>query len=140
MDVIKSKIQTLRLAFRTSIPMVYLNFLPREWLPSQDKGYMRSLFNEAKKLEIGAGGSDLMPYRKSHMAQTYSFFKEYPDILVKGMAIQHGNRCQINPKTGKRNTVADVLNFSRDYLGLDYIFWAEDEPYFINEVMQQLPY
>lgn len=80
-----------------------------------------------------------MPYRKSHMAQTYGFFKAYPDTLVKGMAVQEGNLRHINPKTGKKNTVADILGFSRNYLGLDYIFWVEDEPYFTNEVLQQLP-
>lgn len=138
-DAIKSNMHALSGAFRKSPPMVYLNFLPDEWLPLQDKGYMRSLFAEAKKLKMAVGGPDLMPYRKSHMAQTYGFFKMYPDDLVKGMAVQDGNLRQINPKTGKKNTVADIIEFSCSYLGLDYIFWVEDEPYFTNEVLQQLP-
>ncbi|AZE62695.1 MULTISPECIES: hypothetical protein [Pseudomonas fluorescens group] len=139
-DAINSNMQALSRAFRKSTPMVYLNFLPGEWLPWQDKGYMRSLFAEAKQLKMGVGGPDLMPYRKSHLAQTYGFFKAYPDTLVKGMAVQDGNLRQINPKTGKKNTVADIIDFSRNYLGLDYIFWVEYEPYFTNEVMQQLPH
>ncbi|WP_439854763.1 hypothetical protein [Pseudomonas yamanorum] len=139
-DAIRSNMEALSRAFRKSTPMVYLNFLPGEWLPWQDKGYMRSLFAEAKKLKMGVGGPDLMPYRKSHMAQTYGFFKAYPETLVKGMAVQDGNLRQTNPKTGEKNTVADIIEFSRNYLGLDYIFWVEDEPYFTNEVLQQLPH
>lgn len=139
-NAIKSNMQVLSRAFRKSIPMVYLNFLPGEWLPWQDKGYMRSLFAEAKRLKMGIGGPDLMPYRKSHMAQTYGLFKAYQDTLVKGMAVQEGNLRQINPKTRKKNTVTDIIDFSSNYLGLDYIFWVEDEPYFTNEVLQQLPY
>ncbi|MFL1501615.1 hypothetical protein ACI77J_11990 [Pseudomonas sp. O64] len=137
---INSNMQALSRAFKKSTPMVYLNFLPGEWLPWQDKGYMQSLFAEAKRLKMGVGGPDLMPYRKSHMAQTYGFFKAYPDTLVKGMAVQEGNLRQINPKTGKKNTVTDIIDFSQNYLGLDYIFWVEDEPYFTNEVLQQLPH
>ncbi|MBT2375780.1 hypothetical protein [Pseudomonas fluorescens] len=137
---INSNMQALSRAFRKSTPMVYLNFLPGEWLPWQDKGYMRSLFAEAKKLKMGIGGPDLMPYRKSHMAQTYGLLKAYPDTLVKGMAVQEGNLRQINPKTGKKNTVTDIIEFSSNYLGLNYIFWVEDEPYFTNEVLQQLPH
>lgn len=137
---INSNMQALSRAFRKSTPMIYLNFVPGEWLPGQDKGYLRSLFAEAKKLKMGVGGPDLMPYRKTHMAQTYGFFKAYPDVLIKGMAVQDGNLRQINPRTGKKNTVADIIEFSRDYLGLDYIFWVQDEPFFTNEVLQQLPY
>lgn len=139
-DSIKSNMRVLSHSFEKSTPMVYLNFLPDEWLPDQDKGYMEGLFKEASKLEMGVGGPDLMPYRKSHMGQTYGFFKTYPDNLVKGMAVQDGNLRQINPRTKVKNTVPDILNFSRDYLGLDYIFWVKDEPYFSNEVMKQLPY
>ncbi|MGL4602950.1 MAG: hypothetical protein ACRCU9_02300 [Iodobacter sp.] len=126
-------------AFKQSHAMVYLNFLPDEWLPDHDKGYMRRLFTLAQSLKMGVGGPDLMPYRKGHMLQSYGFIKDYPAALVKGMAVQDGNLRQINPKTGKKNTVADLLDFGGNYLGLDYIFWVEDEPYFTNEVLKQLP-
>jgi len=138
-DAIQDNMRVLADSFKESIPMVYLNFVPGEWLPWNDKGYMRTLFAEASKLKMGIGGPDLMPYRKSHMSQTYGFFKDYPDELVKGMAVQDGNLRQTNPKTGKKNTVQDLLAFAEGYLGLDYIFWVEDEPYFGNEVLEQLP-
>ena len=138
-DAIRDNMRVLADSFKQSIPMVYLNFVPGEWLPWNDKGYMRSLFAEARTLKMGVGGPDLMPYRKSHMSQTYGFFKDYPDHLVKGMAVQDGNLRQINPRTGKKNTVQDLLSFAEEYLGLDYVFWVEEEPYFSNEVLEQLP-
>lgn len=55
-DAISSNMQALSHAFKKSTPMVYLNFLPGEWLPWQDKGYLRSLFAEAQKLKMGIGG------------------------------------------------------------------------------------
>jgi len=88
-------------AFPHTTTMVYLNFLPGEWLPWTDKGYMRSLFAQAQTLQMGVGGPDLMPYRKSHMGQSYGFIKNYPANLVKGMAVQDGNLRQINPRTKK---------------------------------------
>lgn len=138
-DAIGDNMRVLAGAFKKSTAMVYLNFLPDEWLPDDDKGYMRGLFALAKSLKMGVGGPDLMPYRKAHMAQSYGFFKDYPHRLIKGMAVQDGNLRQINPKTGKKNTVDDILKFGQNYLGLDYIFWVEDEPYFTNEVLKQLP-
>ncbi|MEH3112412.1 hypothetical protein [Pedobacter terrae] len=138
-DAIESNMIVLSQAFRRSTPMVYLNFLPGEWLPWDDKGYMKRLFTKAKSLKMGIGGPDLMPYRKSHMNQTYGFFKEYPKELVKGMAVQDGNLRQTNPRTNQKNTVNDILKFSRDYLGLDYIFWVEEQPYFEQKVLHDLP-
>jgi hypothetical protein len=138
-DAIESNTVVLSKSCKKSTAMVYLNFLPNEWLPWEDKGYMKGLFGKAKELRMGVGGPDLMPYRKSHMNQTYGFFKEYPNELVKGMAVQDGNLRQKNPRTGEKNTVNDILKFSQEYLGLDYIFWVEDQPYFDREVLRDLP-
>lgn len=138
-DAIESNMTVLSKAFKKSTAMVYLNFLPDEWLPWNDKGYMKGLFSTAEKLKMGVGGPDLMPYRKSHMNQSYGFFKLYPDHLVKAMAVQDGNLRQINPHSKKKNTVKDILEFSQNYLGLDYIFWVEDQPYFDEEVLRDLP-
>jgi hypothetical protein len=138
-DAISENMAVLAGAFQHSTAMVYLNFLPDEWLPWEDKGYMRRLFAEAERLKMGVGGPDLMPYRKSHMGQSYGFIRAYPAALTKGMAVQDGNLRQINPKTGKKNTVPDLLNFAQNYLGLDYVFWVEEEPYFSQQVLKQLP-
>lgn len=139
-EALHSNMRVLKSAFKKSIAMVYLNFLPDEWLPWNDKGYMKTTFALAKDLQMGIGGPDLMPYRKSHMNQSYGFFHEYPNHLIKGMAVQDGNLRQVNSKTNQKMSVADILDFSKNYLGLHYIFWAKDEPNFTQEVLKELPY
>ncbi|WP_028449940.1 hypothetical protein [Chitinibacter tainanensis] len=136
---IEENMGVLAAAFPHSTAMVYLNFLPGEWLPWDDHGYMRRLFQRAAELKMGVGGPDLMPYRKAHMQQSYAFLRAYPAELIKALAVQDGNLRQKNPKTGKRNTVADNLQFAEQYLGLDYIFWGLEEPYFSREVLPKLP-
>jgi hypothetical protein len=131
--------QVLSRAFRRSVPMVYLNFLPDEWLPDQDRGYMRSLFAKAQSLGMGVGGPDLTPYKKGPMSQSYPFFHAYPQRLAKGMAVQSGNLRQTHPKTGVPYTVPDLLDFARDYLGLNLVFWGIEDPSFQTTVLAQLP-
>jgi hypothetical protein len=55
------------------------------------------------------------------------------------MAVQSGNLRQTNPKTGVPYTVKDLLDFARDYLGLDAIFWGIEDPAFQTTVLKQLP-
>jgi hypothetical protein len=136
---LQDNMQALASAFRQSVPMVYLNFLPDEWLPEQNRGYMRGLFSRAQALGLGVGGPDLTPYKKGPMAQSYPFFRAYPQRLAKGMAVQSGNLRQTNPRTGVAYTVPDLLDFARDYLGLNLIFWGVEDPSFQTTVLAQLP-
>jgi hypothetical protein len=59
--------------------------------------------------------------------------------LAKGMAVQSGNLRQTNPRTGVAYTVPDLLDFARDYLGLNLIFWGVEDPSFQTTVLAQLP-
>jgi hypothetical protein len=138
-QAIRENMLALAAAFHQSVPMVYLNFMPDEWLPDQDQGYMRGLFAQARTLGMGVGGPDLTPYKKGPMSQSYPFFHTYPSKFFKGMAVQSGNLRQTNPKTGVPYTVQDLLDFARDYLGLDAIFWGIEDPAFQTTVMKQLP-
>jgi hypothetical protein len=128
-------------AFRHSTAMVYLNFLPDEWLPDEDRGYMRGLFAKAQALGmgVGVGGPDLTPFKRGPMSQSYPFFQAYPARLFKAMAVQSGNLRQTNPKTGLAYTVPDLLDFARSYLGLDLLFWGIEDPSFQSTVLAQLP-
>jgi hypothetical protein len=38
--------------------------------------------------------------------------------------VQDGNLAEINPETGKRVTVDELLNFATSYLRVDYVFWG----------------
>jgi hypothetical protein len=88
---------------------------------------------------MGVGGPDLTPYKKGPMSQSYPFFHTYPSKFFKGMAVQSGNLRQTNPKTGVPYSVKDLLDFARDYLGLDAIFWGIEDPAFQTTVLKQLP-
>jgi hypothetical protein len=138
-QALHENMQVLSRSFRKSVPMVYLNFLPDEWLPDDDRGYMRGLFAKAQALGMGVGGPDLTPYKKGPMGQSYPFFQAYPARLFKAMAVQSGNLRQTNPKTGVAYTVPDLLDFARDYLGLDLVFWGIEDPAFQTTVLPQLP-
>jgi hypothetical protein len=138
-QALHANMQVLRSAFRQSVPMVYLNFLPDEWLPDEDRGYMRGLFAKAQALGMGVGGPDLTPYKKGPMGQSYPFFHAYPPRLFKAMAVQSGNLRQTNPHTSAPYTVQDLLVFARHYLGLDLVFWGIEDPSFQTTVLAQLP-
>ena len=61
--------------------------------------------------------------------------KESSGIVPIGVAVQDGNLEDVNPATGKRVSVDDLLKFAREYLNVDYIFWGTEEPYYSKEVV-----
>ena len=122
-------------AFPRSVVIQYANFMPGEWLPYDDKSYLKSLFEFASREKIGMGGPDIKIYQKGHMNHGYKFLREYKNSITGGVAVQDGNYEEINPKTGKRVTVKEIYDFANEYLGLDYIFWCTQEPYYTSEVL-----
>ncbi len=123
-----------RLAFRKSVIIQYANFMPGEWLPWDDKGYLASVFEYAKTIHIGIGGPDIIPYRKSQMNHNYHFAPKYQGSLTLGYAVQEGNYDQLNAKTGRRVSVPEIYDFAANYLKADYIFWYPQEPYFWRDL------
>jgi len=134
-DAIRANMAAARAAFQHSAVIQYANFMPGEWLPWDDKGYLASLFESAKKLGVGIGGPDLIPYKKAQMNHSYHFASAKGDALVIGYAVQDGNYSQKNVKTGKRMTVGDIYDFARRTLKTDFIFWCTEEPYFTRDVL-----
>ena len=122
-------------AFPRSVVIQYANFMPGEWLPGDDKSYLKSLYEFASKGKIGMGGPDIKIYQKNHMNHGYKFLREYTNLITSGVAVQEGNYEEINPKTGKRVTVKEIYDFAKDYLVLDYIFWCTQEPYYSDELL-----
>ena len=52
-----------------------------------------------------------------------------------GIAVQDGNYEHVNPKTGKRVTITELIEFASDYLKADYIFWCTEEPHYSNDLV-----
>lgn len=134
-DAIIENMKVLRRAFPKSVPLVYANFMPGEWRPTNDKGYLRAVYRAARELKVGVGGPDLLPYKPGQMGSSYSLIREAAGKVPVGIAVQDGNSAHVNPKTGQRVTLAEQLAFATEYLQVDYIFWCTEEPYYSGQVV-----
>jgi len=134
-NAIISNMKALKRAFPKSVTMQYANFMPGEWLPWKNESYLSSVYQSAQELKVGVGGPDLLPYRKGQMNHSYQFIRQSDGIVPTGIAVQWGNYEYTNPKTGKQVTVQELLEFGRDYLKVDYIFWCPQEPYYSERLI-----
>jgi hypothetical protein len=137
-EAIPANFKALKLAFPASVAMQYANFMPGEWRPSKDRGYLQGIYRAAKSAHVGVGGPDLLPYREGQLKSSYPLIRAASGFVPAGIAVQDGNLEQINPNTGKRVTVAELLEFAMQYLRVDYIFWGMQEPYYSGEVIPLL--
>jgi hypothetical protein len=134
-DAILEYMSMAKKAFPHSVVIQYANFMPGEWLPWNDKSYLKSLYEFASNEKIGMGGPDIKIYQKAHMNHGYKFLRDYKDTITSGVAVQDGNYEEMNPMTGKQVTIKEIYDFANVYLGLDYIFWCTQEPYYNNGVL-----
>ncbi len=81
------------------------------------------------------GGPDLRPYRPGQLGSSYPLIREVAGMVPVGIAVQDGNYADVNPKTGKRASIAELIKFATEYLRVDYIFWCTEEPYYSEEVI-----
>jgi hypothetical protein len=61
--------------------------------------------------------------------------REIAGVVPTGVAVQDGNLADVNPATGQRVTVAELVKFATEYLKLDYVFWGTQEPYYSEAVI-----
>ncbi len=134
-DAIITNMKALKRAFPKSVALQYANFMPGEWRPTEDKGYLRAVYAAAKQSRIGVGGPDLLPYRPGQLGSSYPLIREVAGMVPVGIAVQDGNYEDINPKTGKRASIAELIKFATNYLKADYIFWCTEEPYYSAELI-----
>jgi len=134
-DAIVTNLKALKRAFPKSIALQYANFMPGEWRPTEDRGYLRAVYQAAREAKVGVGGPDLLPYKPGQMGSSYSLIKEADGRVSVGVAVQDGNYEHVNPRTGKRVTIAEQIEFAREYLKADYIFWCTEEPYFSSDLV-----
>ena len=134
-DAIIENLRALKRAFPKSVTLVYGNFMPGEWRPDDDKGYLRAVYDSAKAFGVGVGGPDLLPFRQGQLRGAYPLMHEASRRVPVGIAVQEGNYGEINRETGRRATIPELYRFATDYLGADYIFWFVEEPYYSREVI-----
>ena len=134
-DALVTNMKALRRAFSKSIVLQYANFMPGEWRPTDDKGYLRAIYKAASESKVGVGGPDLLPYKPGQMGSSYSLIKEVAGEVTVGIAVQDGNYAHVNPQTGKSVTITELIEFANEYLKADYIFWCTEEPYYSRDLV-----
>lgn len=137
-ESVKAIMSAARQAFPRSHVIQYANFMPGEWLPWDDRGYLRAIYEHASRIGIGVGGPDLLPHGKGQRSHSYPLIAARCEHCVAGVAVQWGNLDETSPETGERVTVAELIRFARDDLRLDYLFWGTQEPYYTDEILPYL--
>jgi len=114
--------------FKKSQVVQYVNFWPCEW--NNDHEYMSRLFSVAQENGIGLGGPDIVPDKKAQMKNSYPFFNQYKGKLsLVAMAIQQPTLTYTDPKTKKKFTKNEFVDFAENYLGVNIIFWSAESPW-----------
>ncbi len=134
-EAVKAIMTAARDAFPNSHVIQYANFMPGEWLPWDDHGYLRSIYEHADEIGAGVGGPDILPHRKGQQNHSLRFIAERGPGVVAGNAVQWGNLDEINPATGQPVTVDELYQFARDRLRLNYIFWGIQEPHYSTQIL-----
>ena len=137
-DAIIANVRALKAAFPTSVVIQYVNFMPGEWRPSEDKGYLRAVTDSARASRIGVGGPDVLPLRPGQLGSSYPLISDVSRSVPVGMAVQDGNLADRDRKTGRQVTLDELLAFATDYLHADYIFWGTEEPYYSSQIVPRL--
>jgi hypothetical protein len=144
---LKANMLALRKSFPHSTTMIYANFIPGEWLPWNDKGYLRSIYQYGEEIGVGLGGPDLMVTRKGQLNHAYTLMHEGQYTVPIGIAVQHGNYTGTTGADVNYNEAADkgeksrpsiiplLHGFAKDFLRVRYLFWVNQEPYFKEDVM-----
>jgi len=137
-DALMENMKALKRAFPKSVAMQYGNFMPGEWRPTSDKGYLRAVYKAAKELKVGVGGPDLLPFRPGQQKGPYPLMREVAGVVPIGIAVQDGNYGDINPRTGRAASIAELIEFATEDLKVDYIFWSTEEPYYKRDLVPYL--
>ena len=139
---LKENMLALKKAFPNSTTMQYANFMPGEWLPLNDKGYLRSLYEYGEKIGVSLGGPDLMVTRRGQLNHALKFMHEGNFTVPIGIAVQDGNyfgqtgdEKEDTLNAVHKNLVPLLHAFAKDFLKVSFMFWANQEPYFTEDVL-----
>lgn len=145
-DAIQANMRRLKAAFPTSTTMQYANFMPGEWLPWEDEGYLRRVYETGEEIGVGLGAPDLMFKRRAQLNHPITMMHEGDYSTPIGIAIQDGNYVGATgadehfgarrSDAGSNGAMVPMLHaFATDFLNVDYMFWVDQKPYFENQVM-----
>jgi len=138
-EAIKTNMSALKKAFGNSTAMQYANFMPGEWLPWEDMGYLKAIYLHGEKINVGLGAPDLLFRKKGHLNHYITMMHELKLSVPLGIAIQDGNYLGLtnsNQKFLNRKNLVPILHaFAQDFLKVKYMFWVNQKPYFQEDVL-----
>jgi hypothetical protein len=138
-ESIKAGMRALKNAFPTSTTIQYANFMPGEWLPWDDKGYLKSIYEYGEQIGVGLGAPDLMVQKKPQLNHALAMMHEYRYSVPLGIAVQDGNyigqTATMEVIKDHKNIVPLLHAFAKDFLKVNYMFWSNQEPYFQQDVL-----
>lgn len=146
-ECLKENMLALKTAFPNSTAMQYANFMSGEWLPWEDEGYLRSIYQYGEEIGVGLGAPDLMVTRRGQLNHTIAMMHENKYTVPLGIAIQDGNYIGTtgadndynerikNGQSERKNIVPLLHAFAKDFLHVSYMFWVHQEPYISEDVL-----
>jgi len=136
---LKANLRALKSAFPTSTVMQYANFMPGEWLPWENKGYLRGLYDFGEETGVGLGAPDLIYTRKGQLNHALAMMHEGSYTTPLGIAVQDGNYIgstnTLKVLDDRVNIVPVLHAFAKDFLKVDYMFWGNQKPYFEQDLL-----
>ena len=136
---IKANMSALHQAFPHTTTMQYANFMPGEWLPWEDNGYLREIYAYGERIGVGLGAPDLMVRRKGQLNHALAMMHEGEFRVPLGIAVQDGNYIgetgNMEIRSHRENIVPLLYAFAKEFLGVSYIFWSYQEPYFHEDLL-----
>lgn len=146
-ESIQANMRSLKKAFPNSTTLQYANFMPGEWLPWEDEGYLKSIYEYGNKIGVGLGAPDLMVRRKGQLNHALAMMHENEFDVPLGVAVQDGNYIgltgadfplgagSLEVKENRKNIVPLLHAFAKDFLKVQYMFWVNQKPYFEEDVL-----
>ncbi|MEL6640233.1 MAG: hypothetical protein AAFN63_08265 [Pseudomonadota bacterium] len=138
-DGIKANMVALKRAFPQTTTLQYANFMPGEWLPWEDEGYLQGVYEHGQAIGVGLGTPDLLMQRKGQLNHPLAMMHEGEFTVPLGIAIQDGNYIgQTNSdknQAQRANIVPKLHAFADGFLQVDYMFWVNQSPYFEEDVL-----
>ncbi|MEO7557510.1 MAG: Calx-beta domain-containing protein [Gammaproteobacteria bacterium] len=121
----------LKAAFPNTMCIQYINFF--SGLTSADGvAKITGLMQHAFQIGMGIGGPDV---HVGGSEPTYPLYGQYAGSMPLAPAVQWEDYGWLNPITGTRATVPQILDFANRTLYANYISWLQKEPEFTNEVI-----
>lgn len=114
-------------AFPNTLFIQYINYIA-----GNGGSYVGELAAHASRIGVGIGGPGTRP---SVDVDSYPYYEQYDSTARQGVRIEVFNHDDIDPATGAKYTPRQLLNFARNQLHVEYVFWHRAQPRWDNTIL-----